>query len=56
MCPVCMTTVALIASGGASAGGLAALVVKVVRASASPMGVATKDEAKQAPLRRNASS
>ena len=45
MCPVCMTTVALVATGSASVGGLAALVAKAVRASASPQPIAPKGEA-----------
>lgn len=36
MCPLCMTTIAPCATGGASAAGLAALVAKVTRASDSP--------------------
>jgi hypothetical protein len=32
MCPACLSTVVLLAAGGASAGGLAALVTKKIRA------------------------
>ncbi len=35
MCPLCMTTLALCTTGGASAAGLAALLAKVVRTSDS---------------------
>jgi hypothetical protein len=35
MCPACMTTIALITAGAGSAGGLAAVVVKRLRRSAS---------------------
>jgi hypothetical protein len=31
MCPACLTTVALIAAGASSTGGLAALVVRTLR-------------------------
>jgi len=45
MCPVCLTTVALVATGSASVGGLAALVAKAVRSNASPQPIAPKGEA-----------
>jgi hypothetical protein len=32
MCPACLSTAVLLAAGGASAGGLAALVTKKIRA------------------------
>lgn len=32
MCPACLSTVVLLAAGGASAGGLAALVAKKIHA------------------------
>lgn len=35
MCPVCLSTLALIAAGAGSAGGLAAIAVKKVRAKVS---------------------
>ena len=56
MCPVCMTTVALIASGGASAGGLAALLANVVRAGGSAQRIAPQDEAKQRAQHQGANS
>ena len=45
MCPLCVTTLALCATGGASAAGLAALLAKVVRASDSTLWGAEKRSA-----------
>jgi len=36
MCPACFTTVALVAAGAGSAGGLTALLATKVRAKAAP--------------------
>ena len=36
MCPACFTTVALVAAGASSAGGLAALLATKVRGKAAP--------------------
>jgi hypothetical protein len=35
MCPACLSTLALIAAGAGSAGGLAAVIVKKVRTNAA---------------------
>ncbi len=35
MCPACLTTVALIAAGATSTGGLTALVIRTLRAKGS---------------------
>lgn len=36
MCPVCLTTAAMILSGVSSLGGVTGLVVKTIRAKSSP--------------------
>jgi hypothetical protein len=36
MCPACLTTVALIAAGASSTGGIAALVARALRAKRGP--------------------
>ena len=56
MCPACMTTVALIASGSASAGGLAVLLANMVRAGGSAQRIAPQDEAKKTAQHQGANS
>ncbi len=41
MCPACLTTMVLIASGTASTGGLAALAMKKLRGLAGPKNTPT---------------
>jgi len=46
MCPACLSTLALIAAGTASAGGLTALVVRKLRGEHAPQ---TQEPAAEAP-------
>jgi hypothetical protein len=53
MCPACLTTVALIAAGATSAGGLTALGVKTLRALAASRAPATSNPEPGAPSHGN---
>jgi len=47
MCPVCITTAALIASSATSAGGLASLVVKKLRTKSVADNLPTQIQSKE---------
>jgi len=52
MCPVCITTVALVAAGASSTGGLAAVIVRTLRSKrdAPPVATDTSPKLRDAPI------
>jgi hypothetical protein len=49
MCPACLTTVSLIAAGAGSAGGLATLLVRTLRAKPAPKESGAQRDLSDAP-------
>ena len=52
MCPVCITTVALVAAGASSTGGLATVIVRTLRRrrAAPPFATETDPQLRDAPI------